>query len=174
MTKSNEDNYKELTQFMHYLQATVDLPLVLVADGSSNLYWWINVSFAVHPNMNGHTGSTLSMGKGFVYSMSSTQKLVSWSSTELELVGVHDVLLQILWTTYFLHGQGFGVEDNIVYQDNKSSILLEKNGHASSSKHTHHIQLQYFFVKDLVDKKLVCIKYCLTRIMHGDYFTKHL
>ena len=76
--------------------------------------------------------------------------------------------------TYFLCGQGLEVADNIIYQDNKSSVILEKNGCASSSKCTCHIQLQYFFVKDQVDKKLVHIEYCPTRIMCRDFFTKPL
>jgi hypothetical protein len=42
------------------------------------------------------------------------------------------------------------VNDNIVYQDNKSAILLEKNGRASSSHCTHHINIRYFFVSDRV------------------------
>jgi hypothetical protein len=43
---------------------------------------------------------------------------------------------QILWTRYFLEAQGFTVKDAIIYQDNQSSILLEKHGRASSSKQT--------------------------------------
>jgi hypothetical protein len=35
--------------------------------------------------------------------------------------------------------KGYGVKDNVLFQDNKSSILLEKNGKASSSKRTKHI-----------------------------------
>jgi hypothetical protein len=43
-------------------------------------------------------------------------------------------------------------EDNIFFQDNKSSILLEKNGKASSSKCTKNINIRYFFITDRVSK----------------------
>ena len=40
--------------------------------------------------------------------------------------------------------------DNLLYQDNMSSILLEKNVRWSSTKRTRHIDMRYFFVKDRV------------------------
>ena len=42
--------------------------------------------------------------------------------------------------------------DNIVYQDNKSDIILEKNGKDSSSKRTKHINIRYYFVTDRIEK----------------------
>jgi hypothetical protein len=51
------------------------------------------------------------------------------------------------------------MKDNIVYQDNKSAILLENNGKGSNSKRTRHMDIRYFFVKDRVDRKEVQIAY---------------
>jgi len=89
-------------------------------------------------------------------------------------VGVHDVLPQALWSRYFLEAQVFDVKGNIVYQDNMSSMLLETNGRASSSKRTRHMQLRFFFAKDCVDNQLITIAYCPTKQMLGDFFTKPL
>jgi hypothetical protein len=169
----DEDDYKKLTRVMQYLQTTMDMPLRLRADGTGKLYCWVDASFAVHADMKGHTGATMSMGSGSWYSSSSTQKLTARSSTEAELVGVHDVLPKIMWTVYFLQGQGIAPEA-ILFQDNKSSILLEKNGRASSSKRTRHIQIRYFFVKEQSDNGVVRIEYCPTKEMWADYFTKPL
>ena len=71
--------------------------------------------------------------------MSRKQKLNTKSSTEAELVGIDDVMPQILWTRYFLMGQGFNVTDNILYQENKSTIKLATNGRVSSGKRTRHV-----------------------------------
>ena len=65
------------------------------------------------------------MGKGAVVSVSKRQKLNTKSSTKAELVGVDDVLPQVIWTRNFLLAQGWGVHKSIVYQDNKSAILWE-------------------------------------------------
>ena len=51
----------------------------------------------------------------------------------------------ILWTNYFLEAQGYGHQDTILYQDNQSAILLEKNGHKSSSKRTKHLNCCFYF-----------------------------
>jgi hypothetical protein len=50
----------------------------------------------------------------------------------------------VLWARQFLVEQQFQVEDNLVYQDNQVVILLEKNGRASSGKHTKHINTCFF------------------------------
>lgn len=114
------------------------------------------------------------MGKGSIYSKSTRQRLNTKSSTEAELVGVDDLMPQVLWTKYFLEAQGFAVKDSKVYQDNQSTMLLAKNGKSSSGKRTRHINIRYYFVSDRVKSKKVSIEYCPTRDMTGDFFTKPL
>ena len=114
------------------------------------------------------------MGKGAIFSFSKKQKLNTKSSTEAELVGVDDVLPQVLWTRKFLMAQGCEVGDNIVYQDNQSAILLETNGTGSSSRRTRHIDVRFYFVKDRIAAKEMTVEYCPTGDMWGDYFTKPL
>jgi hypothetical protein len=92
LQEPNVDDYKKLGRVMKYLQATIDLPLILSADGSSHVQWWVDSSFAVHMDMKGHTGGTMSLRTGFIYSTLGKQKLVTWSSTECEVVRAHDVL----------------------------------------------------------------------------------
>ncbi len=121
-----------------------------------------------------HWGSVLTLGKGAVCATSCRQKLGTKSSTEAELVGVSDILPQVIWTRYFLEAQGYAVNESVVYQDNQSAILLEKNGRASSSKRTRHINMRYFFVTDRVANGEISIEYCPTKTMLADYFTKPL
>ena len=59
-------------------------------------------------------------------------------------------------------------------QDNKSTILLEENGKASSGKRTRHINIRYYFITDCVEKGLLTIKYCPTDDMWADFLTKPL
>ena len=80
----------------------------------------------------------------------------------------------ILWTRYFLEAQGYGVDDAIIYQDNKSAILLEQNGRASSTRRTRHLNIRYFFVTDRIHKNEVQVQYCPSHNMLADYFTKPL
>ena len=168
------DDYKKLRRVMQYLRATVYMPLTLEATDVSIVKWWADASFAVHPDMKSHTGGIMTLGKGAIYGTSTRQKINTKSSTEAELVGVNDVMPQVLWTRYFLESQGYEVKESIVYQDNKSTILLAENGKASSSRRTRHINIRYFFVKDRVASGEVTIQYCPTEKMMADYFTKPL
>ncbi|KAG7363646.1 reverse transcriptase RNA-dependent DNA polymerase [Nitzschia inconspicua] len=168
------DDMKKLGRCVRYLRRTAHLPLVLEASCVNNIRWWVDASYAVHPDMRSHTGATMTLGKGSVYSMSTRQKINTRSSTEAELVGVNDAMSIILWTRHFLEAQGYSVKENVVYQDNESAILLEKNGRRSSTKRTRHLDVRYFFVTDNVHRGKLSIEYCPTGDMIADYFTKPL
>ena len=58
---------------------------------------------------------------------------------------------------YFMEAQGYSSTRSILKQDNKSAILLENNGHRSSSKSTQHIDIWYF-----LNQQQLSVKYCPT------------
>jgi hypothetical protein len=69
-----------------------------------------------------------------ITSISRKQSLNTRSSTEAELVAAGDAAGPMLWTKQFLQAQGYPVMHNVLYQDNKSAILLEANGRESAGK----------------------------------------
>ena len=77
---------------IRYLREIISLPLVLGWDGSGNLIWSVDASFAIHKGMKSHTGAVLTAGQGALLSCSSKQKINTTSSTEAELVGVNDAI----------------------------------------------------------------------------------
>ena len=62
----------------------------------------------------------------------------------------------------------------MIYQDNKSAILLENNGRLSSSSRMKHINVQYYFIKDMINRKEATIEHLGTDEMRSDYYTKPL
>ena len=94
----------------------------------------------------------MTFGKGVVQLLSKKQKLNTRSSTEAELAGADDVATQILWTKHFMEAQGYTIEDNILHQDNKSTILLQENGRKSAGKRSRALNVRYFFLTDQVKK----------------------
>jgi hypothetical protein len=159
-----EDDYKKLKRMLQFARATKE----------DYLRWWVDAACAVHPDMKSHTGGALSLGTGVIHGMSKGQKLNTKSSAEAEIVGADDVMPQMLWTLYFLEAQGYKIDDNLLCQDNKSSILHETNGRGSSGKRTRHIYVRYFFIADRVKSGEIRIEHCPTGIMVADYFTKAL
>lgn len=159
---------------LEYVNGTRDDVLTLAADDLHVLKWYVDASFAVHPDFKSHTGACMTYGTGSPMTMSRKQKLNTRSSTEAELVGADDAANMILWTKLFLEAQGYKINQNILYQDNKSAILLEKNGKRSSSKRTRALNIRYFFLTDQVEQGNLTIEYCPTGDMVADFMTKPL
>ena len=72
--------------------------MTLEADDNIDIKWWIDASFAMHPDMKSHMGGMMSFGKGSVYSMSWKQRINTKSSTEAEIIGVDDGMPLVIWT----------------------------------------------------------------------------
>ena len=99
------------------------------------------------------------MGYGVLTAKSTMEKLNMKSSTEAELVGAAEYLPYNLWLLKFLKHQGYGIENNTIYQDNMSAMLMEKNGRNSCTGNSRHINIRYFFIKDRINKKEVKVEY---------------
>ena len=174
VSKSDEDDWKKLRRVLTYVQCTIDDVRVIGAESLSDVFTWIDAAYAVNPDMRSQTGGAMSMGVGIIHGRSGKQKLNVKSSTEAELVGVSEYLPYNIWLMMFMREQGYPVRNNVLYQDNKSTILMLKNGRNSCTGNSRHIDIRHFFVKDRVDKKEVKVEYCPSRSMLADFFTKPL
>ncbi len=55
----NEDDWIKLRRVLKYLHGTVYLSLTLDASEMTLIRWWVDASFAVHPDYRSHTGAVL-------------------------------------------------------------------------------------------------------------------
>jgi hypothetical protein len=101
------------------------------------------------------------------------QKVNTRSSTEAELIAVDDILSTIQWTKMFLMEQGYDLKTEIK-EDNKSTMLLMKNGRLSSGKRTKHLDVRYFYAKDLIDRGILQVTHSVSEQIIADFFTKPL
>jgi hypothetical protein len=65
--------------------------------------------------MQSLTGASMSLGRGSPISLSRKQKINTKSSTEVEVVGIDNVMLLVISMHNFMEGQGYTVNNNIVY-----------------------------------------------------------
>ena len=70
----------------------------------------------------------------------------------------------------FLHGLGYGIMNNILYQDNQSAKSMDNNKRNFCTGNSRHMNNTYFF-HGRVDKKEVKNEHCPTQMMLADYFT---
>ena len=111
---------------------------------------------------------------GAIISQSLKQKVNSRSSTEAELIGVDDMIAKVVWTSNFAKMQGLRPSSTTLYQDNNAAIILETKGIASAGKRMKHLDIKYFFVKDLVERGDLNVEWCPTASMVADFLTKPL
>ena len=104
--------------------------------------------------------------------VSRKHNLNTGSSREAELVSISDVLGMMMRCKYFMEAQGYTIENNILYQDNKSTILLAKNGRTSAEKYSKHIKNRFFLITDKVVHGDLEIEHRGTDEMWGDVNTK--
>ncbi len=125
-----------------------------------------------HEDCKEHTGAGMSFGQGMALGYSWKHKQMAKRSTEGALYGINDTLDHILWARYFMQEQGYDMEPSLIYQDNMSAILLETNGKFSSLKHTRHIKIKYYHMKEKKDDGKIQFKHCPTEQMWADINTK--
>ncbi len=166
----DEDDWGKLKRFLKYLNGTRYLKLMLSADAMNfAIHWYIDGSHQIHKDCRGQTGSLVTFGAGAVASSSNKQKSNTKSSTETEIIALHDKLSDVIWMRYFVECQGYTIDECIIFQDNMSALSLEKNGQMSSSKRTKHIKAKYYYDTGEVD-----LRYCPTGEMWADVLTKPL
>ena len=59
----NVSDWNKLIRMMKYLNGTQDMKLTLSADNLRSIKWYVDTSFAVHPDFRSQTGGTMTFGK---------------------------------------------------------------------------------------------------------------
>ena len=166
------DDWHKLVRVLSYLNNSLEITLTLVCDKIDKLSWYIDGSYASHMDMRGQSGAVLTTGQCSVLFKSCKQKVKTRSSVETELIAVDDILPTVQWAKSFMAEQGYDLQTEIM-EDNRSTMLLMRNGRLSSGKRTKHLDIRYFFVKeDLLDRGVITLSHCLSNNMIADFFTK--
>ena len=147
VAKSNDRDWCKLKRVLNFLQHAIDDPRIIGASSLLDLYTWIDASYAVHPNMQGHTSGVMSYGTGVVHAQSGKQKLNVKSSTECKLVGTNEYCPFNIWQMMFMEEQGYPLRKNILYQDNQSAMRMQINGRNSCTGNFRHVHIRYFLSK---------------------------
>ena len=169
----NEDDWRKLTWLMRYVWWTRFIPTIIrITDEGATIY--IDGSHAIHADTKGHSGLYTTMGKGALINVAKKLGLVTISSTETEVVATGERLPKCTWFRYFRIAQGGSTTEDILMQDNKSAILLQKNWPFSTGKGSKHINIRYFFAVDKIKNKEIKVIYCPTEEMIADFNTKPL
>ena len=70
--------------------------------------------------------------------------------------------------------QVYAIKNNVIYEDNQSTIQMENNGPNLCTGNSRHIHIRYFYMKDRIEKVEMRVEYRPTHLMLADFFTKPL
>lgn len=165
---------KKLMQLLAYIWKTRYLPLIIGIGENGELYIHIGGAHAVHVDAKGHSGLFATLGLGAMINVSKKLGINTTSSTETEVVPAGERLPKCTWLRYFRIEQGEDVKEDVLLQDSKSAILLQKNYPYSTGKGSQHIHVRYYFAVHKIKSKELRIVHCPTGKLVADYSSKPL
>jgi len=121
------------------------------------------------------TGNIIILANGPISWKSRKQGSVALSTMEAEYAALAEISREIIYIRRLLTHMGFKkfVKDPIrVYCDNQSAIELSKN--AVFHKRSKHVDINFHFVRELVERGEISVKFLRTDLMLADILTKSL
>ena len=67
VTKSTKVDWIKMKRLLEYLNNTKNMPRIIGMDGLYIMKAYVDASYAVHPDMRGHSGGLITIGKGVIH-----------------------------------------------------------------------------------------------------------
>ena len=174
MSNPGKEHWSAVKRVLRYLRGTSDLALCYggMATGDE-----LDVIGFVDADWGGDLDSRRSTS-GYIFSlfdaavswMSKRQSTVALSSTEAEYMALTHAGKEAMWLRRLSLELGFKLEAVKIGCDNQGAIYLAKNpAFHSQSK---HIDVQYHFIRQKVEEKLVLLDKVDTLVNAADFLTK--
>ena len=167
-------HWNTLKRIIRYLQGTADYGLHLRSSSALSIRAYTDADWAGCSDTRRSTsGYCVYLGDNLISWSSKRQFTISRSSAEAEYSGVANVVAEICWLrNLLLELHRPLTKASLVYCDNVSAIYL--SGNPVQHQRTKHIELDIHFVREHVQKGLVCILHMPSPFQIADIFTKGL
>ncbi|XP_070013459.1 secreted RxLR effector protein 161-like [Nicotiana sylvestris] len=169
----NESHLKAAKRILRYLKGTQDLVLYYPSGDNFNLIGYADADYAGYLVDRKSTSGMAHFLRSCVISWGTRkQNSVALSIAEAEYVAATSYCAQLLWIKQQLEDFGVLTESVPLLCDNTSTLNMAKN--PVQHKRTKHIDVRHHFLRDNVEKGLICMKFCSTEDQIADIFTKAL
>lgn len=98
--------------------------------------------------------------------------MVALSTTEAEIIAACEASKEVVWLKRLLNELTSVKETPILWIDNASAIKWSKN--PEFHNRTKHIEVKYYFVREQVLKRMLCVKHIPSAEQQADILTKPL
>ena len=175
LSRPNRKALEAVLMVIEYLVGTKDLGLTFERGSGLNLSVFVDANYAEKADdRRSVSGVAVTLGNSVVSWVSSTQKIVTLSTTEAAYVALGDGVKEALFAKSVLSFIVPSLSENCieVFVDNEGAIALANN--PLSSARTKHIDVRFHFIRELVRSKTISVKYVPTKEQHADILTKAL
>jgi hypothetical protein len=176
MSNPDATHFRALDRVWKYLVGTVDYSLVYTtSEHRLHLSGFVDSDWGGdYPTRKSTTGFIFFYANAPVSWSSKIQKTVALSSCEAEYMALKEAIKEFVWLSNLFDEINSLKTSNskVLLTDNQSAIDLSKNPeyHARSK----HIDIQYHYVREVVQNGQVTLKYVPTKENVADVFTKPL
>ncbi|KAJ9557114.1 hypothetical protein OSB04_011728 [Centaurea solstitialis] len=168
-----ESHLAAVKRILRYLKGTPELGLWYPKDSSFELISFTDLDYGgCKLDRKSTSGSCQFLGDKLVSWTSKKQNCVSTSTAEAEYVAAASCCSQVLWMKTQLLDYGYKLKRVPIYCDLESAIAITSNPVQHSK--TKHIDIQYHFIKDNVEKGNIEMFFVQTNYQLADIFTKPL
>ena len=180
MSASNDKDYAELKFFARYLQGTKNMKLTYRKQKQLTLYVYFDASFADCNKARSTGGWIIFLGDptgaspptAAIMSESFKEKLVAHSTFESEWYAVDNLCKALEWVIGFLEELGQKQTTVVVHGDNEQ--VLTVGNECKLHARTKHWKLRMYYVQQLVQDKIIALKYISSANNPSDLQTKGL
>lgn len=161
-----------LKRVLRYIKCTIDYKLIYKCD-NSKLVGYCDADWGGDlRERRSTTGYCFMFANCLILWSSKKQASVSLSSTESEYVAISTAATDACWLIHLL--KDFNIENVcpvVMFSDNQSAIMVTNT---DSVKRLKHIDIRFHYIKELVKKGKLMLKYIKTEDQTADLFTKAL
>jgi len=118
------------------------------------------------------SGYVITIGGTPVSWCSKLQPCVSTSTAEAEYYSLSECAKQCLWQLSFLKELNINIKTINIHVDNKATIFMSEN--QLINQKSKHIDIRYHFIRELILKDKIKLKYVKSMDNVADGFTKYL
>nr|GEW64887.1 ribonuclease H-like domain-containing protein [Tanacetum cinerariifolium] len=174
MHDPREPHLSVLKRILWYIQGTLNYGLQLISSSTTDLVAYSDADWAGCPTTRRSTsGYYVFLGNNLLFMSAKRQPTLSRSSAEAEYHGVANAVAETCWLRNLLRELHTPLSfATLIYYDNVSAVYLSSN--PVQHQCTKHIEIDIYFVRDLVVVGQVRVLHVPSRYQFADIFTKEL
>jgi hypothetical protein len=170
------EHWKAVKRILRYLKGTVDYGLKYKRKGSNKILFesYCDANWGGDlDDRRSTTGFIVKMNDCLISWKTKRQSTVAKSTTEAEYMSLNHAAQSVMFFRKFANELGFRQkEPTKVYEDNQGCIILANNN--MKTERSKHIDIQYHYIRELVEGQHIIIEYKSTDRMIADIMTKGL